>query len=204
MEKQQGKIVRWFDQKGFGFIKPNHGKDDIFIHITQSKYMSRKPVVGDLISFEIGLDNQGKKRAINASIEGVDTILKLEPTRRKYKQNSALSKRHSDFESTKPSRNRRSKSKFSLAMIRWMVIAIVVVGAFSFYNNPNVLKPSPFRTLEQTAVTNTDSLFAEAYKKKTSNLQMSGRGRVEKSYRMILKKAGIRNLFFDWSQDKLY
>jgi cold shock CspA family protein len=29
---EKGKLVRWIDDKGFGFLKPENGKDDIFIH----------------------------------------------------------------------------------------------------------------------------------------------------------------------------
>lgn len=34
MASEKGKLVRWVDDKGFGFIKPENGKDDIFIHIS--------------------------------------------------------------------------------------------------------------------------------------------------------------------------
>jgi cold shock CspA family protein len=30
---EKGTLVRWFNEKGFVFIKPENGKDDIFIHI---------------------------------------------------------------------------------------------------------------------------------------------------------------------------
>jgi len=28
---KKGKLIRWVDAKGFGFIKPESGKNDIFI-----------------------------------------------------------------------------------------------------------------------------------------------------------------------------
>jgi cold shock CspA family protein len=45
---EKGKLVRWIDDKGFGFIKPESGKNDIFIHISALRGMSRKPVIGDV------------------------------------------------------------------------------------------------------------------------------------------------------------
>jgi hypothetical protein len=36
--------------------------------------MARRPLVGDEITFEVHLDNNGKKRAVNASIVGVSSI----------------------------------------------------------------------------------------------------------------------------------
>ena len=76
---EKGKLVRWLDDKGFGFIKPENGKDDIFIHISALRGMSRKPVIGDVIHYQISFDAKGKTRAVNAKIEGVSQALTLTP-----------------------------------------------------------------------------------------------------------------------------
>ena len=70
----KGKLNRWNDAKGFGFIGPGDGGRDVFIHISALRKLARRPLVGDVISFEVHLDNNGKKRAVNASIEGVASI----------------------------------------------------------------------------------------------------------------------------------
>ncbi|MDP1773019.1 MAG: cold shock domain-containing protein [Methylobacter sp.] len=75
---EKGTLVRWLDDKGFGFIKPEAGKD-IFIHISALTGMSRKPIIGDVILYQIGFDTQGKTRAINAKIEGVHQVLTIAP-----------------------------------------------------------------------------------------------------------------------------
>ena len=69
--KTKGKLVRWIDKKGFGFIKSESFDKDIFIHISTLKHMSRKPRVGDVILFDVVTDADGKPSAENASIEGV-------------------------------------------------------------------------------------------------------------------------------------
>ena len=51
MAIQKGKLVRWIDDKGFGFIRPDNASHEIFIHITALKEMNRKPIVGDLIRY---------------------------------------------------------------------------------------------------------------------------------------------------------
>jgi len=71
MTIEKGKLARWFDDKGFGFIKPENGQRDIFIHISALKNMSRHPIVGDVIYYQVSVDNNGKNRAVNARIEGV-------------------------------------------------------------------------------------------------------------------------------------
>ncbi|MCK4842933.1 MAG: excalibur calcium-binding domain-containing protein [Methylococcales bacterium] len=70
----KGQLIRWNENKGFGFISPENGKRDIFIHISALKRMSRKPIVGDVIFYQIHTDNTGKSRAVNARIEGVAAI----------------------------------------------------------------------------------------------------------------------------------
>ncbi|WP_419636599.1 cold shock domain-containing protein [Thiolapillus sp.] len=57
MEIKKGRLIRWFDSKGFGFIKPEQGNNDIFIHISALKGMGRKPVVGDIIHYQISVEN---------------------------------------------------------------------------------------------------------------------------------------------------
>ncbi len=69
-----GKLKRWNEAKGFGFISTEHGQRDIFIHISDLKGMSRRPLVGDMIHYQVKVQNDGKNRAINASIEGVERI----------------------------------------------------------------------------------------------------------------------------------
>ena len=67
----KGKLIRWNEDRGFGFIKSSDINDDIFIHISELKTMSRKPLVNDVIYFSVVKDKSGKKKAVNAKIEGV-------------------------------------------------------------------------------------------------------------------------------------
>jgi cold shock CspA family protein len=71
MIELKGKLQRWNDEKGFGFIAPeNQNQGDIFLHISELKNMSRRPVNGDVIFYQVYTDNNGKTKAINARIEG--------------------------------------------------------------------------------------------------------------------------------------
>ena len=122
---EKGKLVRWLDDKGFGFIKPENGKDDIFIHISALRGMSRKPVIGDVIHYQISFDAKGKTRAVNAKIEGVSQVLTLTPLEhaRKTPRSSAAYER--------PYRNlttRVSKPQKRISLIP----VLVVIGAAIF------------------------------------------------------------------------
>lgn len=58
-----GKLSSWNDARGFGFIEPSQGGQEIFIHIKSFPAGTGRPVVGLRLSFEVELGPQGKKRA---------------------------------------------------------------------------------------------------------------------------------------------
>lgn len=68
----KGILKTWKDDRGFGFIQPEHGDKDIFLHISSLNGMPRRPNRGDVIFYEIAKDNRGKFKAVNARIEGLE------------------------------------------------------------------------------------------------------------------------------------
>ena len=70
----KGVLKTWKEDRGFGFISPDGGGKDIFIHISALKGTSRRPVTGDVIYYQVARDNRGKFKAINANIEGVEIL----------------------------------------------------------------------------------------------------------------------------------
>ena len=67
MTKYQGKIIRWKDDKGFGFIEQtdNNWQDQaIFFHISEYR-ANQRPVLNEAVVFEIGQGRDGKPCAIN-------------------------------------------------------------------------------------------------------------------------------------------
>ncbi|MCD8494213.1 MAG: cold-shock protein [Alphaproteobacteria bacterium] len=60
--------VKWFnDQKGYGFIQPDNGGGDVFVHISAvEKAGMRTLAEGQKISFELQRDpKKGKDSAVN-------------------------------------------------------------------------------------------------------------------------------------------
>ncbi len=104
----RGKMTVWKDDRGFGFIESENGKKEIFIHISALKGMSRRPAVGDMIKYRIHTDNDGKSRAVDATIEGVAKIRQ----RNNRKKNI----------------NRRSNGCLSL----FLIIALLGLAAFAY------------------------------------------------------------------------
>ncbi|MCQ8105736.1 cold shock domain-containing protein [Methylomonas sp. SURF-2] len=71
---ERGILKTWKDDRGFGFIQPDNGDKDIFVHISALKGMARRPVRGDILFYQVDHDAGGKFKAVNARIEGVETL----------------------------------------------------------------------------------------------------------------------------------
>jgi cold shock CspA family protein len=68
---KSGKLTIWKDDRGFGFIKPEDGSKEVFLHISEVKGLSRRPRLGDVFFYEPQLKKDGKVRAMKVSIQGV-------------------------------------------------------------------------------------------------------------------------------------
>ena len=63
--------VKWFNgRKGFGFIEPDNGEDDVFVHVTAVKDSGLDVLnEGDKVSFEL-VENKGRMAAEKLSMSG--------------------------------------------------------------------------------------------------------------------------------------
>jgi uncharacterized membrane protein YsdA (DUF1294 family)/cold shock CspA family protein len=59
----EGLIKSWNDERGFGFIAPAQGGQEIFVHIKSFTQRNGRPQVGQRVSFELAPDADGRKRA---------------------------------------------------------------------------------------------------------------------------------------------
>ncbi len=62
-ERIDGTLVSWKDSRGFGFIAPARGGKDVFVHISEFVDESRRPLIGEAFTFEMGATPEGKIRA---------------------------------------------------------------------------------------------------------------------------------------------
>lgn len=69
--RKSGQLVDWNDDRGFGFIRDAKG-ERYFVHIKSITRIATRPLIGDQLDFDTGVDAQGRPRAINARIRGAN------------------------------------------------------------------------------------------------------------------------------------
>lgn len=68
--RYQGKITDWKDDQGFGFISPNGGGEQVFVHIKSFAKKHRRPADLELVTYEITSDSKGRIQAENVMFVG--------------------------------------------------------------------------------------------------------------------------------------
>jgi len=68
--RYQGKITSWNEDRGFGFIEWNGGSDKVFVHISSITEKPRRPVVGDIVTYEVTKAKDGRTRAEKVTFIG--------------------------------------------------------------------------------------------------------------------------------------
>jgi uncharacterized membrane protein YsdA (DUF1294 family)/cold shock CspA family protein len=66
----RGKITKWKDDRGFGFIRPLRGGEEVFVHIKAFSNRSRRPIGNEFVTYEIGSDYQGRIQAEHVEFFG--------------------------------------------------------------------------------------------------------------------------------------
>lgn len=68
--RYSGKLKKWNAERGFGFIVADDGGQDIFVHITAFARDGRPPTEGEVLTFEVEPDRNGKRSAVRVRRPG--------------------------------------------------------------------------------------------------------------------------------------
>jgi len=68
--RYQGRITKWKDDKGFGFITPNGGSEQVFVHISSFSNRQRRPEGNEIVTYELKVDAKGRAQANTVAFVG--------------------------------------------------------------------------------------------------------------------------------------
>ena len=68
--RQAGRICEWNDDKGYGFVAAHDGGARAFVHVKAFQAGSRRPAMGDLISYRVAKDAKGRANALEVRFAG--------------------------------------------------------------------------------------------------------------------------------------
>lgn len=63
--RKEGKITFWNYRKGYGFIEPDEGGDQVFVHIRSFNDRQQRPKLEQLVSYTMSEDNRGRVCAVD-------------------------------------------------------------------------------------------------------------------------------------------
>ena len=61
--RHQGRIAKWNDERGFGFISPSEGGGSVFVHISSFPRSDRRPSADEAVSYTLAFDAHGRPQA---------------------------------------------------------------------------------------------------------------------------------------------
>lgn len=88
--RHQGTITEWRDDQGFGFVTAHGGTQRVFAHIKAFTDHSRRPSVGQIVTYEQVTDSTGRFRAASIQFPAKRTTAYQAKTQAQH-QPSALS-----------------------------------------------------------------------------------------------------------------
>lgn len=63
-QRQEGRLIRWHEDKGYGFIAPDVGGPEVFVHISEFPRDQRHPQLGDRLTFVVLSESASRKKAV--------------------------------------------------------------------------------------------------------------------------------------------
>lgn len=68
-----GRITKWDDERGFGFISSHKGGDPIFFHVSSLHHRDGRPSLNEPVSYRVGIDPQGRRQANDVRFVGASS-----------------------------------------------------------------------------------------------------------------------------------
>merc|ERR1740123_1798022 len=66
-----GVIKKFFADKGFGFVTPDDGSEDVFVHVKDNPSLGEDCQAGEKVTYDAEYDDRkGKYKGVNCSLSG--------------------------------------------------------------------------------------------------------------------------------------
>lgn len=158
VNKQQGIVKKWQDDKGFGFIETEAG-ESVFFHVSEFK-AQRRPDIGEQVVFSIGQDAEGRRRAKQVQELGF-VQQKMAQKNQQIRQRNQKRSHQAEFEAGQKKRSflglafygvlalLAATDKLSWLVISWyVVLGIVTYGMYA--KDKAAAQSGDWRTPEST------------------------------------------------------
>ena len=87
----EGTLKKWNEARGFGFISPTQGGQEIFVHVSAfPRDGGGRPALDEVICFEIVVDRNGRKQAVK--------VERLAQLKQRWREAAAKPSRSSDYQ----------------------------------------------------------------------------------------------------------
>lgn len=127
---QSGTLKVWNEERGFGFIKPADGSADVFLHVSALPREGPRPLVGEVLLFEVEPGRDGKVRAVRVRRPGQSLRETPATAPRQGRHEARRSEHRSAHRSVRPP-PARSPFKGLMALV---LLGIVAVFGHAQYN----------------------------------------------------------------------
>ena len=152
--RYQGKITTWEDEKGFGFVTMNSTGEKAFVHIKSFSNRSKRPAVGDKITYELKMDENNRMRAEDIRFVSAPTA------------------------SAKSSKSVLLGSVFINILL--FAALVLLIGYVFFYGRHTFISNIAPPSITEQRTDKSDAIIASAFSNRQSKIQISGQGIVTK------------------------
>lgn len=141
-QRRIGTLAHWNEERGFGFIAPESGGENLFVHITAFP-RGQKPDLGERLSFEIEIAPDGRKRATRVNLPNRLQLAPIARERSPHESHRTDAHLHHAVPSPpRPTHSRRRPHPFPLVRVV-MLIVMAIAGAIGAKEYRERAAPAP-------------------------------------------------------------
>lgn len=136
----EGTLKKWNEARGFGFIAPTQGGQEVFVHASAfPRGVDNRPSLNEALSFEIVVDRNGRKQAIK--------VERMAQLKQRWRETAARPSRSSDYQPLyAPPAPRRSWLSGAVTLLLLIALGSYGYKQFAIATRPitaSVASPAP-------------------------------------------------------------